>query len=222
VPVTRVDVGRYRIAPGRLQPLRTAFYAGEIDRKEVWYERPIDRHWRAAYRLHLEYPGTKRARFVIAEVRVLPIERENQNPGEWSAAVLGQRARCPRGGIPARVMTQVRSRATLAAVQLHVQNALAHHGPAETALFLRLRKTADLPKQPAPARRGRPPARTMKEHQAFAKRWTEAERHRTTRASNRRVMAAAYGVPETTIANWVRQCRRLALLPPARLGSRYV
>jgi hypothetical protein len=219
-PVSHFDLARHRIAPGRIKPLRPTLYVGEIERDDVWYERPLSRHWRVAYRLHVERPGTRRARLVIAEVRVLPVE-PGAHPGEWSAEVLGQRARCPRGGVPGRVMNQVRSRATLDAVLRIVNANRVRHGSAFVSWLLHGREVP-APKDPAPARRGRPSARTTAFYRAFARRFAECEQNRTSGESSRRVLASEYRVPEQTIANWVRRCRdpKLGLLEPTRAGKR--
>jgi hypothetical protein len=135
----------------------------------------------------------------------------------------GQRARCPRGGIPARVMNRVmnqaRSRSTLETVSRIVNNVEGRHGKAGVAAILRVDES-DLPTEST--RRGRPPARTVVFYREFAKRFAMVEDNRGTGASTRRILARHNGVPESTIANWVRRCRspKLALLPPTRARRR--
>jgi hypothetical protein len=76
-----------------------------VKNPEAWFEVDLDAHWRAAYRV-LQQAG----RPVIGEVRVFPIEQDNEGrqPGEWSGAFVGLHAQVPAGGITARLLRRVR------------------------------------------------------------------------------------------------------------------
>src|SRR5581483_934916 len=64
--------------------------------RNYWLAQPLGTDWIAFFRLAVE-----RSVPIISEVRIIP--RENgQALGEWSAAVLGLRARPPSGGVTAR------------------------------------------------------------------------------------------------------------------------
>jgi hypothetical protein len=72
---------------------------------ETWLEVPLDGSWIAAYRV-----VPQEGRPVVAEVRVFPDENAPRPQGRWSAERLGDQAPVPVGGVPARVLRQLRVR----------------------------------------------------------------------------------------------------------------
>lgn len=72
----------------------------------IWLEVVLDNRWVAAYRLVAQHGSV-----VVGELRIFPHEgsRPDVLAGEWSARVLGVRAKVlPRGGIGARLLRKVR------------------------------------------------------------------------------------------------------------------
>lgn len=76
---------------------------------EAWLEVDLDGGWIAAYRL-IPQGGQP----VVGEIRVFPNENAPRRAGRWSAERLGSQAPVPFGGIPARVLRQIRLREHLA------------------------------------------------------------------------------------------------------------
>lgn len=72
---------------------------------DAWLEVELEGGWIAAYRLM-----SQGQRPVIGEVRVYPNESAPRPAGRWSAERLGGEAPVPFGGIPARVLRQLRVR----------------------------------------------------------------------------------------------------------------
>jgi hypothetical protein len=99
-PVTRADLKTYRPA-GPLRPSLGRF-VGEVGVEDLWVEIPLGSGWLAAYRL-LPRPGREP---FVAEVRILPDERNRPGPGEWSAAFRGRRARVPRHRLTTRLLRE--------------------------------------------------------------------------------------------------------------------
>ena len=90
VPVTSAQASRYK--PDLSPHPSLSHFAGEAYVTDDWLEIPIGDGRIAAYRLaHAGRPSAPRTR--ILEVRVFPDERERVASGEWSAAVLGNRAK---------------------------------------------------------------------------------------------------------------------------------
>ena len=118
-PVTWQQVNRLRVRRVRRSLDR---YIGEVLTRSVWLEQRLDANWRAAYRLALQGRG-RQARFVIAELGILPTERETK-PGEWRGTLLGDRASAsvPSGGLSACTMARARSRSVQRAVEAHLRS----------------------------------------------------------------------------------------------------
>lgn len=76
---------------------------------EAWLEVELDDGWIAAYRL-----VAQGGQPVIGEIRVYPNEKAPRDAGRWSADHLGTKAPVPFGGIPARILRQLRVREHLA------------------------------------------------------------------------------------------------------------
>ena len=74
-----------------------------VEVRDFWIEQRFDREWIAAYRIVPNFEGSP----VIAEVRLFPFEQARRHPGEWSAQLLGVRARAPEGGITKRLMNRI-------------------------------------------------------------------------------------------------------------------
>ncbi|MGE3273852.1 MAG: hypothetical protein AB7O67_01985 [Vicinamibacterales bacterium] len=79
---------------------------------DVWVEVELGEGWRAAYRI---VPSSPFGEPAIGELRVFPSEGHapTRPPGEWSAELLGTRARCPRGGVTAKVLKSIRLRSVI-------------------------------------------------------------------------------------------------------------
>ena len=215
-PVTPPQVERFGIRADELRPSLSR-YAGEIVDGAMWLEVPLDRSWKAAYRLLLQQVGTVQ-RFVIAEVRILKTEAD-QFPGEWSGNVLGRRATVPPGGIPARVMNKLRGRETQRAVNQILASLHAKYGERSAAVLAQDR----LPAQAVSTRkkRGRPEARTRLFFQRFAERYTELESDRDDGRSTRQKLAREFKQNESTIRGWIYACRhRHGFLGPVLPGGR--
>lgn len=84
---------------------------------EAWLEVVLEGGWIAAYRL-IPQGGQP----VVGEVRIFPEERSPRSAGRWSAERLGNQAPVPFGGIPARVLRQLRVREHLALLDEIVQS----------------------------------------------------------------------------------------------------
>jgi hypothetical protein len=205
-PVTWQQAKRFQL--GNLRPSLDR-YAGEALDGSLWLEAPLDAHWRACYRVQLQ--GVRRRRFVIAEVRLLPIE-EGALPGEWSGATIGPRAAVPDGGISADLFKRLQNRRTLALVAARI-HALQERYQQDAARVLLQDEL------PAPRQRGRPPAKPLSFYRAFARKYVDAEFYRRDR-STRRTLAQIYRTDEQTVARWIRKCRGLGLLSKTAAGRR--
>ncbi len=73
--------------------------------EEAWLEVELEGGWIAAYRL-ISQEGQP----VVGEVRVFPNENAPRRAGRWSAERLGSQAPVPFGGVPARILRQLRVR----------------------------------------------------------------------------------------------------------------
>jgi len=75
---------------------------------ETWREY-VAGAWTIAYRVAL-----RRGALVVSEIRIFPTEDLPwRRAGEWSAAVLGDDARVPHGGVPAHVHRRISTRKAL-------------------------------------------------------------------------------------------------------------
>ena len=209
VPVTADQVRKYQLATEVRDILPN--YVGGVAVDSLWLERPLGGAWRVAYRL-IPQTRARSVRHVIAEVRVFPAET-GAPPGEWSGSLIGMRAAStvPPGGLPARIMNQVRSTHTYGALRAHLEW-LENKEPGAAGAFLEIESSP-------PPGRGRPPKKTIVGYREFAGRYavTEVGRHAQ---STRKVLARHYRVSEDTIAYWIRRARMLGLLPKTKAGQR--
>jgi hypothetical protein len=176
---------------------------------ETWLEVGLD-GWVAAYRLI-----PQEGRPVVAEVRVFPDENAPRPQGRWSAERLGDRAPVPIGGVPARVLRQLRVREHLALyddiVQAHQDQqsfrvSLLDHG------FTQVVKEA--------GRRGRSDLFYAEIASAYVS--LSADRAPIQRLRDRLEEDEGLYFAEATVRDFVNQARRRGLLtpsPPGRPGG---
>ncbi len=115
--------------------------------QEAWLEVELDGGWIAAYRLMAQ-----EGRPVVGEVRVFPNESAPREQGRWSAERLGDQAPVPFGGVPARVLRQLRVREHLSliddVVEQHQEQSfrleLLDHGFTQVAMEAGRRGRSDL------------------------------------------------------------------------------
>jgi hypothetical protein len=210
VSVTGEDARKHKLA-GAINANAVPRYIGAVMSESLWLEQPLGSRWRAAYRL-VPQPCRRGVRHVIAEVRIFPAE-DRAKPGEWSGTLLGTRAAAyvPRGGIPARVMNQVRSSGTYLALQAHVAWLESQWSGATEAFGVGGAGSRSV--------RGRPPSRTIAQYREFAARYAAVELTKPAQ-STRRVLAEHYGVSEATIANCISRARQMELVPKTKPGQR--
>jgi hypothetical protein len=176
---------------------------------ETWLEVGLD-GWVAAYRLI-----PQEGRPVVAEVRVFPDENAPRPQGRWSAERLGDQAPVPVGGVPARVLRQLRVREHLALyddiVQRHQDQqsfrvSLLDHG------FTQVVKEA--------GRRGRSDLFYAEIASAYVS--LAAARAPIQRLRDRLEEEEGLYFAEATVRDFVNQARRRGLLtpsPPGRPGG---
>jgi hypothetical protein len=213
IPVLRHEPLRSRLGP--LRP-SLARYVGEAAREDLWLEVPLGSGWRAAWRL---LPRAGRLP-VLAELRIMPDEAGHP-AGEWSASVLGRRARAPKHALTARLLRQAtpeRARHALAALVADLRRHPKADGlTASVAAFFLPKSTST---RKAGPRVGRPP-KPARFYAEVAVNYHEIEIDRADGGSTRAQLAALYGVPATTVAGWLRTARRLGFLTPTKAGSRH-
>ena len=79
-----------------------------VTSNETWREFVTSR-WTIAYRLALRHGA-----LVVSEIRIFPAEHIPGRPaGQWSAAVVGDEAKVPAGGVPAHVHRRISTREAL-------------------------------------------------------------------------------------------------------------
>jgi hypothetical protein len=120
-----VEAVYYRLPVSRAYALRLGIQEKELlphvvgDRKDVivpefWVEAPLNEDWMVAYRL-LPQQGL----VIVGEVRIYPFESKMRadpfrRKGEWSAHVLGIRARAPVGGLTAKLVRSISMKTPMA------------------------------------------------------------------------------------------------------------
>jgi hypothetical protein len=213
VPVTRHDIRDYRITETPRPSLGR--FVGEVPVSDLWLELRVAPDWIGAYRLK---PRVGREPAIV-EVRLLPFEENRLGVGRWSAEYLGWRAKGPR-----RPLTAAQWRSAAPDGPL-VGKALSACAPVLTEKqrqigFLGV-EIPDSGTSTGP-RRGRP-ARSDVHYAKIACRYDELESGSvsTDRRDVRGMLAEEYGVPVTTIAEWLRTARRLGFLTTNGQGRRH-
>ena len=211
VPVTVAQASRYKL------DLRQAHFAGGAYVTDDWLEIPIGDGWIAAYRLaHAGSPRAPRTR--ILEVRVFPDERERVASGEWSAAVLGNRAKALRQFSFERLRRGVTEKSFDAALQATRANA-EKHGALEAFGHPGRGHRSDREGRGA----GRP-GRQRSFYALVAVRYHRIEHHsrRPVGTSTREVLRARHYPDASTaaIGKWLTTARRLGFLTKVSRGQR--
>jgi hypothetical protein len=195
--------------PRRLAVVRT---------DNIWLEEPLGAAWVVAYRL-----SAQQGMPVVAELRVFPAEsdRPRGQVGEWSATVLGSRARVPSGGVTARLLRAIRVGAHhRAAGQTFrmLRRALAQSIPEalETQVLSDAFDRHALAGPPMPGRRGVPQAPVI--YAALAA--TYATAIQTGHAAPARLVAERHGLDRARARKALYRARALGLLTKASQGQR--
>ena len=212
-PVTRDQARRFRLTD--LRPSLSRF-AGEVADGSLWLEIELTRSWKAAYRIHVQGH-----RYVISEVRVLPVERSKPGepempPGEWAGSLIGPLAVAPTGGLSADVLKKLRSRKVVRQVEQRIDALNQKYGDRAAKILLQ-------DSLPTRRRRGGQEKRTRTFYVMFVKRYVEVESaNRQNRGrSTRKQLATEYGVSEHTVVGWLRKCETMfGFFAKTRWGQR--
>jgi len=105
VPMKGSEAERLGLSVKPFAPVHRAEDFGLISDQSVWFEARLPSRWLAAFRL-----ANQRGQPVIAELRVFPDDGGKHHPGEWRGTY-GTTATVPPGGLSARVLRQIRTRA---------------------------------------------------------------------------------------------------------------
>src|SRR5262245_31230036 len=100
IPIDKRIKERFEDIPEKEQVRRKAWLWANY----AWLEAPLTKGWIVAFRIVIQ-----KGRPVIAELRIFPDENLQDRPvGEWSASMLGNDAKCPRGGVTMHHIRQLR------------------------------------------------------------------------------------------------------------------